>query len=228
MAHPTTSPPTRRQFLALTATALAVPSLGPTAGRPRRTAPLTPEAALQLLLEGNARFAAGRPTAPHRDLSRLRETAQAQAPFAAVLTCADSRVPVEILFDQGLGDVFVVRNAGNVVSSEEMASLEFGTLVLGARVLVVLGHSSCGAVKATIAGGAVPGQISTIYQHIRPAVDQAGPDLDRVIAQNVRNQAHLLASASPVIAGLVTERKLLVVGATYDLATGRVTRVAAA
>ena len=221
-------PPDRRQFLALSAAALALPGLGLAAGPARRADPTTPEAALQALLDGNARFAAGRPTAPHRDLARLRETAAGQTPFAAVLTCADSRVPVEILFDQGLGDVFVVRNAGNVVSSEEMASLEFGTLVLGAKVLVVLGHSSCGAVKATIAGGAVPGQISTIYQHIRPAVDQAGPDLDRVIAQNVRNQAHLLASASPVIAGLMRDGKLLVVGATYDLATGRVTQVGTA
>ena len=136
-----------------------------------------------------------------------------------------ARVPVEILFDQGFGDLFVVRNAGNIATSEEFASLEFGTLVLGAKVLLVLGHSSCGAVKASIAGEAVPGQISALYQHIRPAVNSGGGDLGKTIADNVRIQAATLSQASPVIADLVKQGKLQVAGGVYDLATGVVTPI---
>jgi carbonic anhydrase len=224
--------PARRRFLALAGMAalgIAWPGLpGSAWARPvtrRAIEPDTPEAALRMLMEGNARFAAGQLTAPHRNLERLNEVAAAQHPFAAVLSCADSRVPVELLFDQGFGDLFVVRNAGNVVTPEEIASLEFGALVLGAKVLMVLGHSQCGAVKAAIAGDAVPGQISTLFQHIQPAVDAAGPDIGAVVEANVRHQAHLLERASPVLATLVRERKLLVVGGVYDLASRRVKEV---
>ena len=189
------------------------------------SADLTPAQALQRLLDGNKRFASGKPKGPHRSLARVHELAGNQTPFAAVLSCADSRVPVEILFDQGFGDLFVVRNAGNVATTEEFASLEFGTLVLGAKILLVLGHSSCGAVKASIAGGPVPGQISAIYQHIRPAVNSGGGDLGKTIADNVRNQAATLSQASPVIADLVKQGKLQVAGGVYDLATGVVTPI---
>lgn len=189
------------------------------------SAKLTPSEALQRLLEGNKRFASGKPKGPHRSLARVHELAGSQSPFAAILSCADSRVPVEIVFDQGFGDLFVVRNAGNVATSEEFASLEFGTLVLGAKVLLVLGHSSCGAVKASIAGEPVPGQISALYQHIRPAVNRAGGDLEKTIADNVRIQAATLSQASPVIADLVKQGKLIVAGGVYDLATGVVTPI---
>lgn len=183
----------------------------------------TPDEALQALREGNARFVRGEVTEPNRNLARVREVAAGQTPFASILGCADSRVPVELVFDQGFGDLFVCRAAGNIVTPEILGSLEFGTLVLGSKALVVLGHSACGAVKATIAGDAVPGQISALYQHIQPAVDAAGPDLDLAIAENVRIQARLLARSSPVIAGLMREGKLKVVGGVYDLASGRVT-----
>ena len=133
-------------------------------------APPTPAEALERLRTGNARFAAGQPINPQQDLARLREVAAQQRPFAALLGCADSRVPVELVYDQGFGDVFVVRVAGNVATSVEIASLEFGTRVLGATALIVLGHSNCGAVKAALQGGEVPGQISTLYQHIAPAL----------------------------------------------------------
>ena len=129
--------------------------------------------------------------------------------------------PIEILFDQGFGDLFPVRVAGNVVSPEVVGSLEFGTRVLGAQVLMVLGHGGCGAVSATMKGDAVPGQISALYQHIAPAVDDAGGDLDTAIAHNVRLQARLLHH-SPVIAELVRDGRLLVTGGVYDLASGRV------
>jgi carbonic anhydrase len=186
----------------------------------------TPAEALQKLYEGNARFVQGKIMAPHRNLDRLKEVAPKQAPYAAFLGCADSRVPIEIVFDQGFGDLFVTRIAGNVADPSIIGSLEFGTLVLGAQVLFVLGHTSCGAVAATMKGDPVPGQISTLYQHIRPAVKTAGGNLDAAIVNNVKNQAEILAEASPVIGELVKEGKLLVAGGVYDLNTGRVTPVA--
>jgi carbonic anhydrase len=186
----------------------------------------TPREALAELMAGNQRFVSGRTVGPNRSMARLRETAPTQKPFASILACADSRMPVEIVFDQGFGDVFVCRAAGNIVTPEMMGSLEFGTLALGSKVLMVLGHTACGAVKATIDGGPVPGQISTLYQHIQPAVDRVpSKDVEAVVRENVRVQARLLRNASPVIAQLVRENKLMVVGGVYDLSTGRVTPV---
>jgi len=188
-------------------------------------APTTPAEALAALNEGNRRFVDNKTIAPHRDFARLREIAPKQAPFAAFLGCADSRVPIEIVFDQGFGDIFVSRIAGNIAVAEQIASLEFGTAVLGAKVLYVLGHTACGAVSATMAGTDVPGQISALYYHIRPAVRAAKGDLDKAIIENVRNQAMALRDGSTVISKLVKEEKLLVVGGVYDLNTGRVTPV---
>ena len=187
--------------------------------------PTTPEEALQKLLEGNRRFADGKSLASNRDIDRVREVANEQKPFAAFLGCADSRVPIEIVFDQGFGDLFVTRIAGNVASSENIGSLEFGTQILGAKVLYVLGHTECGAVSATMKGTDVPGQISGLFQHIRPAVKAAKGDLNKAILENVRNQAILLAEASPVISKMVQRKELIVVGGIYDLATGAVTPV---
>ena len=188
-------------------------------------APTTPAEALAALVEGNRRFIAGKTIAPHRDFARLREIAPKQTPFAAFLGCADSRVPIEIVFDQGFGDLFVSRNAGNIAVTEQIASLEFGTLVLGAKVLYVLGHTACGAVTATMAGAEVPGQISALYYYISPATRAAKGDLNKAIIQNVRNQAVSLRDSSTVISKLVKEGKLLVAGGVYDLDTGKVTAV---
>jgi carbonic anhydrase len=188
--------------------------------------PATPDEALAKLEEGNARFIAGKTLEPNRDLARLKEVAPKQAPFAAFLGCADSRVPIEIIFDQGFGDLFVTRIAGNVADPAIIGSLEFGCLVLGAKVLYVLGHSNCGAVAATIKGDAVPGQISTLYQHLRPATKAAKGDLDTAIRDNVRIQAGILSEASPVLAELIKGGKLKVTGGVYDLGTGKVTSVA--
>lgn len=185
----------------------------------------TPQDALTRLYEGNARFSQGKSIEEHRDLRRVKEVAAGQKPFAAFLGCADSRVPVEIVFDQGFGDLFVTRIAGNVASSENIGSLEFGTQVLGARVLYVLGHTQCGAVQATMKGEEVPGQISGLFQHIRPAVKGANGDLNLAVEQNVRNQAILLAESSPVISKLVKRGELIVAGGIYDLQTGLVTPV---
>jgi carbonic anhydrase len=185
---------------------------------------LSPDAALQQLMEGNQRFRARRLTADAEDLAILRQnTAEKQEPFAAVLSCADSRVPVELVFDQSIGHVFVTRVAGNVATSEIIASLEYGAAVLGTKAILVLGHGSCGAVQATIAGKGVPGQISALYPHIRPAVDQAGSNLEAATKSNAKIQAGLLRQASTVISGLVKESKLKVVAGYYDITSGSVT-----
>jgi carbonic anhydrase len=185
---------------------------------------LSPDAALKELMDGNGRFRARRLTADAEDLAILRQnTAEKQEPFAAVLSCADSRVPVELVFDQSLGHVFVTRVAGNVATSEIIASLEYGAAVLGTKVILVLGHGSCGAVKATIAGKGVPGQISALYPHIQPAVDQVGSNLEAATKANAKIQAALLRQASTVISGLVKESKLKVVAGYYDITGGSVT-----
>lgn len=189
---------------------------------PVAPSPVDPTTALRMLREGNLRFAAGRPEAPHRELARLREVAPKQAPYASVLGCADSRVPVEITFDVGFGDVFVNRVAGNIVTPELIASLEFGCQVLGTSALVVLGHSGCGAVSAAMEGGAVPGMICSLYYHIRPVVANARGDIAAAVKANVEHQARLLLAGSTVLADLVRRGQLAIVGAVYDLPTGRV------
>src|SRR5579884_4257091 len=133
---------------------------------------------LQQLLAGNERFVAGRLRSPQADLVALRaETVEKQTPFAAVLGCADSRVPVELVFDQSIGSLFVARVAGNTASAEIIASLEYAVAVLGVRAILVLGHSNCGAVKAAMHMESVPDQISVLYPHIRPAVESAAGNL---------------------------------------------------
>lgn len=187
---------------------------------------LAPDAALQKLMDGNKRFVDKKRQSPNQDFGRLTEVAKSQKPFAAILGCADSRFPSEIIFDQGLGDLFVCRVAGNVATPEEIGSLEFGTLVLGAKVLVVVGHERCGAVDATIKGAQVPGQIASLLDAIKPAVEssksQGGDSLENACKANVMLQANKL-KASPVISKLIEENKLKVVGGYYDLDTGTVT-----
>ncbi|HXQ42094.1 MAG TPA: carbonic anhydrase [Candidatus Udaeobacter sp.] len=220
----------RRRFLvgAITSTAaslLAGASAELTAPTPAAAqSTLTPQAALQAMMDGNQRYVEGRLQSLGEDLSILKQkTAEKQEPFGAVLSCADSRVPVELVFDQSIGHLFVTRVAGNIATSEIVASLEYGVAVLGTKVIMVLGHGNCGAVKATIQGKEVPGQISALYAPIQPAVDAAGPNLDAAIDANAKIQAALLREASPLIAGMVKDGTLMVVAARYDLASGKVT-----
>lgn len=186
----------------------------------------TPDAAIAELMAGNKRFTGQNLNSQKEDLEILRQhTEEKQEPFAAVLSCADSRVPVELVFDQSIGHIFVTRVAGNVVTPELIGSLEYGAAVLGTKAILVLGHSSCGAVKAAIKGEPVPGQISSLFPHIQPAVEQAGHNLEAAIKANAKNQAMLLSQASTVIAGMVKEGKLKVVAGYYDLASGVVTHL---
>lgn len=191
-------------------------------------ADLTPDQALEALLEGNQRFIERRRQNPNQDMGRLQEVAKGQNPFASILGCADSRVPAEIVFDQGLGDLFVCRIAGNIAIPEEIGSLEFGSLVLGTKVIMVLGHERCGAVEATIKGAQVPGQIATLLDAIKPAVGRAegqpGDQLENTCKANILMQVENLKS-SPVISQLIEEGKLKVVGGYYDLDSGEVSLV---
>ena len=190
----------------------------------------TPEAALQRLKDGNARFVAGR--ALHCDLlEQVRSTARQQAPFAAVLGCIDSRVPPELVFDQQIGAMFVARIAGNIASTDIIGSLEFATALAGAKLIVVLGHSECGAVKGAI-DDAQLGSLTGVLQQIRPALAQlnykgvpSSKDkalVQRVAEQNAKDAAAQLTSRSETMAGLVREGKLKVVYAMHDVATGKV------
>lgn len=193
---------------------------------------LMPEAALARLIEGNARFAGGKLDYPHCDAARRKECAEGgQHPFATVLTCSDSRLAVENIFDQGIGDVFVVRVAGNVADTDEIATIEYGVGHLHTPLLVVLGHSRCGAVNAACAGGHLEGFLPFLIDNIRPAVEQvrtASPALkgdalvDACVQANVMQSLADVLRRSAEVRSLVASGKLQAVGAVYDLETGRV------
>jgi carbonic anhydrase len=215
----------RRRFIRTTATSVVAGSLPwPIVTTHRRQTPATPEAALQELAAGNQRFVANHPTSIAQNLEILKaKTVDQQHPFAAVLGCADSRVPVELVFDQSIGELFVTRVAGNLATPEIIASLEYGVAVLGVKAVLVLGHANCGAVKASMKAEEVPGQISSLYPHIRPAIDRSGGSIDRAIAANAQFQCELLRTSSTVMRDALTQRKIDVRSAVYDLATGKVT-----
>jgi carbonic anhydrase len=213
----------RRRILAGGAAALVAGAslVGPRSARAQSS--LRPDEALQRLMEGNDRFVRSQLTSLRDDLAALRTaTVSKQEPFAAVLSCADSRVPVELVFDQSIGRLFVTRVAGNMASPEVIASLEYGAEVLGARVIMVLGHEGCGAVAAALAGKPEPGQISALFAPLRAAVERAGPDPVAVCQANARIQADILSTASPVLADLIEHGSLKVVSGYYALATGKV------
>lgn len=190
----------------------------------------TPEAILADLKAGNARFVAGKATRPHATPKRLRETARGQAPEAIILGCSDSRVPPEIIFDEGIGDLFIVRVAGNVAEEHTVGSVEYAAEHLGSPLIVVLGHHGCGAVKATAAAnGPVEGNIGALLKEIQPAVDETrkapshreGLENDATHA-NARRQARVLVEKSPALLHLVEQGKVKIVSAVYDLETGKI------
>jgi carbonic anhydrase len=189
---------------------------------------VTPDQALEKLVAGNNRFVNQKRTKRNQHQNRLTEVAQGQEPFAAILGCADSRVPAEIVFDQGLGDLFVCRVAGNIATPEEIGSLEFGTLVLGSKVLMVMGHERCGAVKAAIKGGELPGQIGSLIKSIdigtvTPKSDEL-TSLEKAAKANIAHQVEVLKK-SPVLSDLIAKGKLKIVGSYYDLDTGKVSLI---
>ena len=187
----------------------------------------TPDQALQKLVEGNQRFVDAKMKYPGQTPQRRKELTQGQHPFAAILGCSDSRVPLEVIFDQGLGDLFVVRVAGNTVDQLGLGSLEYATQVLGAPLILVLGHDQCGAVDATIKGKPLPGHIQDLANHLKPAVkletcQKEKTPLECSINANVEFNVAQLLSSEPILAPLVKSGKLKVVGGRYDLQTGKV------
>ncbi len=188
---------------------------------------MSPDEALKRLKEGNERFVNGKPIRPRQDIARVKEVSTTQSPFATIVGCSDSRVPNEIIFDQGLGDLFIVRTAGQVSTYASWGSIEFAEEILKSRLIVVLGHSGCGAVNAAINLPEVPGHIITLINAIKPAVDRAKlknpPNLaDAAIRENVLMQVEQLKSLEPVLAKRVREGTIRIVGAVYDLHTGKI------
>lgn len=200
--------------------AFAAPAFGP----PDADKKMSPDQALKEIMEGNARFVAGAPVAHTRDLAIIRsKAAEGQWPIAGVLSCADSRVPVEMVFDEPIGRLFVTRVAGNITTPEIIASLEYGVAVLGLSAIIVMGHSSCGAVKAAMDNPEVPGQISALFPAILPAIYMSkSRDVMDVTRQNAVIQAATLLNSSTVIEAKVAAGALKVVPAVYDVSTSRV------
>ncbi len=189
---------------------------------------VAPAEAISKLKEGNGRYTGGNPQHPGQTTERRTELAKTQHPFAAIVSCSDSRVPPEIVFDQGLGDLFVVRVAGNVINDEGLGSVEYTVDHLGTRLILVLGHQSCGAVKAareTIAAKSkAPGHIESLVTAIKPAVEAtAKDDLETTVKANVRNVVKALRSSTPILKAKVDSGEIQVIGGYYSLDTGAVT-----
>lgn len=236
-------PVSRRQFVKISAAVgasisgvLKLASAEPRGGSTKSSiSPVrrSPDEALHELIAGNERFASGRPSNPRRSPADFRQVAEGQYPFAAILSCADSRVAPEILFDVGKGDIFVVRVAGNVVSGAGAVvkgSIEYAVAELSVPLIMVLGHTNCGAVKAAIAHlnakDSLPGSINDLVELIKPAVEQSKAEskdsLNDAIRKNVELGVERLKTLEPILAKPVKEGKLKVVGGVYDLHTGRV------
>lgn len=189
-------------------------------------ATLTPDASLKMLQDGNARFVSGALQHPHQDAARRGDVASGQRPFAVILACADSRVAPEVVFDEGLGDLFVIRVAGNIADDAVLGSIEYAVEHLGSPLVVVMGHERCGAVTAAVdavkTGAPPPGHLSALVDPIRPAVTSQKPGedlLDRAIVANVAEQVAKV-SADEELAAAIKSGKLKVVGGRYDLDTG--------
>lgn len=197
-----------------------------------KTLASTPDQALTLLKAGNDRYVKGMVLHPRQDQMRRSETVKGgQHPFATVVGCSDSRQPLEILFDQGVGDLFVVRVAGNLAGEDELGSIEYGTEHLGTPVLLILGHTNCGAVTATAQGAEAHGSIPALIKQIVPAVDKVRASdpaatgdvlVSKAIRANVILTMANILQKSELVRHLVTQGKLKVVGGIYDLKTGAI------
>lgn len=218
-----------KRVIAAVAAAIAISAAG--AARASEGQGMAPDAAVRMLVEGNARFSTGQPTHPNAGKDRVAETAGGQHPFAAILGCADSRLSPEIIFDQGIGDIFTVRVAGNVSDTDEIGSIEYAVEHLGISAILVLGHTKCGAVTAVVKKAEVGGSLPGLLDNIKPAVRAAAHDnpkltgddlIPKAIRANVWQSIEDLFKRSEVIRDAVREGKLSVVGGLYDISTGAV------
>jgi carbonic anhydrase len=187
---------------------------------------LTPDQALAKLMEGNKRYASSHSQRPHQTARRRHELEKDQHPFACILSCSDSRVPPEIVFDEGLGDLFVVRVAGHIVDNAVTGSIEYAVEHLGSKLVLVLGHERCGAVQATLGGGEPGTHIQSLVEAISPAVIDAkkepGEPLANAVRANVRLVVQQLRQSGPILAEQLRSHKIRIVGAVYDLDRGSV------
>lgn len=195
---------------------------------------ISPKEALTKLVEGNARFSADNSIHPNRCIETKNALLREQKPFAAVLSCSDSRVPIEIIFDAGLGDIFAVRTAGHVLSKEVMGSLEYAVKSLGVKLIMVLGHENCGAIDTAIQTlkneeyADLSENLQSIMNHIYPAIENVEDHVDNseflntAVKANIKYQLDDLLNKDPYIAQRVEEGKLAIIGAMYSLATGKV------
>jgi carbonic anhydrase len=228
----------RRNFVLGAAATIGLLLGEPTGAKENKAPPkpqnvLSPDAALERLLKGNARYVEG--VSLRHDFKHEREAlAGGQNPFAAILSCADSRIAPEYAFDSGRGDLFVCRVAGNFANIDTIASMEYAVAVLGVALILVLGHDSCGAVDATIKSlwddKPLPGHMPSLVDAIAPSVkavsQQGGDTLGKAIRQNVIDNVAKLSAATPILNSTVEKRKLRVVGGIYRLSDGRVEMVA--
>ena len=191
------------------------------------SAVLADNTAQQKLLNGNKRYLDDKPIHPNRTAQRRAEVAKGQHPFAAIVCCSDSRVPPEIIFDQGVGDLFIVRLAGNVVGDAALGSLEYAVKNLGVKYIMVLGHENCGAVKAALKGGKAPGHIGSLIKAIQPAIAKAkgqpGDPLKNAVKANIKLVVRQLKTSKPILEKRVKQGKLTIAGACYNLDDGKVT-----
>jgi carbonic anhydrase len=187
---------------------------------------LSADEALKMLMKGNERYVSAKVKHPDESLARRKELTTGQHPFAIILGCADSRVAPELLFDEGLGDLFVIRVAGNIVDDAVLGSIEYAVEHLGTKLIVVLGHEKCGAVTAAIEGGRTPGHLAALTEAIRPAVDaaskQPGDTIHNCVIANVQRVAQQIRQSEPVLKEYVNGKGVKVVAADYDIDTGRV------
>jgi carbonic anhydrase len=229
--------PSRRHFLRLSGLA----AIGVTASACGFSAPsspsapvsepaiTTPDQALQRLLEGNQRYVAAKPSYPNLTVDRRTQLAQGQHPFSIVFSCVDSRVPPELVFDRGLGDLFVIRTAGHTLDDAVLGSIEYGVAELNIPLIVVLGHEKCGAVKATLEAvehnTTAPDRIQTLVRAITPAIEQSkgqpGDALDNAVLTNTALTVGRL-SATPLLAEALAKGGLKIIGGRYDLDSGTV------
>lgn len=187
---------------------------------------MTAKDALKQLKEGNARYVRNELKHPHLDDHRRHELEGGQKPFAVILSCSDSRVVPEFLFDQGLGDLFVIRVAGNVAKDKVLASIEFALLHLGSKLVIVLGHEKCGAVQAAMSDDNLPGHLGMLIDNIKPAVHIAktmeGDVLTNAVKLNARIVSGNVAGSQPIISEAVKSKQIMVVPAYYKLESGEV------
>jgi carbonic anhydrase len=181
---------------------------------------------LQKLLEGNERYMAGKSLHPNQTPEHRIETAVSPNPFATILSCSDSRVPPEIIFDCGIGDLFVIRVAGNILNKEITGSIEYAVEYFGTKLIVVMGHKRCGAVLTAIKGGEFQGSIKSLIEAIQPALEDAkresGDLADNTVNKNIEMTVKALKSSSPILKNGIQQGNLNIIGAYYDMDNGRV------